>query len=195
MIELTSKQWIFTHHSLHLFLSEQSFKYPDEEHHRPAVPAPSDRPLMGLKTTKNFITTNAVENITSVPKKAEKIYVDTKKGDKHKLETSGLEPIYVKKKVSVGFFGVPVKMSFLLFSFLLGTSSNKYYRVPLLELVFFCFIKIFSEVPEWGKLLLQCKPPTKIQPVCGIYIFLVHGHFWKPHLLSHRPWPFLLEIL
>ncbi|XP_064614205.1 enkurin-like [Liolophura sinensis] len=77
---------------------KQPFKYPDEDHRRPAVPAPSDRPLMGLKTTKNFITTNAVENITSVPKKAEKIYVDTKKGDKHKLDTSGLEPIYIKKK-------------------------------------------------------------------------------------------------
>lgn len=55
---------------------------------------------MGLKTTKNFITTNAVQNVTSVPKLPEKIYVDTKRGDKHSLEPSGLEPYYTNKKVS-----------------------------------------------------------------------------------------------
>lgn len=54
---------------------------------------------MGLKTTKNFITTNAVQNITSVPRRPEKIYVDTKKGDKNYLEPSGMEPVYVHKKV------------------------------------------------------------------------------------------------
>lgn len=56
---------------------------------------------MGLKTTKNFITTNAVQNITSVPKRPEKIYVDTKKGDKNYLEPSGLEPVYLHKKVCI----------------------------------------------------------------------------------------------
>jgi len=56
---------------------------------------------MGLKTTKNFITTNAVQNITSVPKRAEKIYVDTRKGDKNYLEPSGLEPVFIHKKVGI----------------------------------------------------------------------------------------------
>lgn len=74
------------------------FKYPDDERRRAKVPLKDDKPLMGLKTTKNFITTNAVQNITSVPKKPEKIYVDTKKGDKNLLEPSGLEPIYIHKK-------------------------------------------------------------------------------------------------
>ena len=55
---------------------------------------------MGLKTNKNFITTNAVENITSVPKKPEKKFVDTRNGDSHNLIPSGLEPMYVHKKVS-----------------------------------------------------------------------------------------------
>ena len=55
---------------------------------------------MGLKTTKNFITTNAVENITSVPKKPAKKFADTKNGDTHNLIPSGLEPVYVHKKVS-----------------------------------------------------------------------------------------------
>merc|ERR1712243_124205 len=53
---------------------------------------------MGLKTTKDFITTNAVENIMSVPKKPEKNFVDTRGGDKQPLEPSGLEPRYIHKK-------------------------------------------------------------------------------------------------
>lgn len=83
---------------LFVFL-EREFHYPDEERKRPNVPPKQDQPLMGLKTTKNFITTNAVQNITSVPKKPEKIYVDTKKGDKNYLEPSGLEPVFIHKKV------------------------------------------------------------------------------------------------
>lgn len=77
---------------------KSEFKYPDEERRRPKVPPKDDKPLMGLKTTKNFITTNAVQNITSVPKRPEKVYVDTKKGDRNNLEPSGLEPIYIHKK-------------------------------------------------------------------------------------------------
>ena len=81
--------------------SETDFHYPDEERKRPEVPQKQDQPLMGLKTTKNFITTNAVQNITRVPRIPEKIYVDTKKGDKNLLDPSGLEPVYVHKKVSL----------------------------------------------------------------------------------------------
>lgn len=77
---------------------KREFKYPDEERKRPSVPKKQEQPLMGLKTNKNFITTNAVQNITSVPKKPEKIFVDTKKGDKNYLEPSGLEPVYIHKK-------------------------------------------------------------------------------------------------
>jgi hypothetical protein len=65
------------------------------------VPDRKDQPLMGLKSTKNFITTNAVNNITSVPKKPEKKFVDTRRGDQHNLIPSGLEPIFVHKKVGV----------------------------------------------------------------------------------------------
>lgn len=82
-------------------ISEVEFQYPDADRKRPDVPKKDDQPLMGLKTTKNFITTNAVQNITSVPKRPEKIYVDTKKGDKNYLEPSGLEPVYLHKKVIV----------------------------------------------------------------------------------------------
>jgi len=74
------------------------FAYVDADRKRPAVPKKDDLPIMGLKTTKNFITQNAVENIMSVPKKAEKNYVDARSGDKHSLETSGLEPKFIHKK-------------------------------------------------------------------------------------------------
>lgn len=54
---------------------------------------------MGIKSTRNFIVTNAVENITSIPKKAVPKIVDTRGGDAHPLDSSGLVPRYVKKKV------------------------------------------------------------------------------------------------
>ena len=84
----------------HVFsFSGKEFQYPDAERKRPAVPKPDDKPIMGLKTTKNFITQNAVENIMSVTKKPEKNYADTRIGDKHPLDPSGLEPHYIHKKV------------------------------------------------------------------------------------------------
>ena len=54
---------------------------------------------MGLRTTKDYITQNAVENINSVARRPDKTYVDTRRGDKHSLIPSGLEPLYVHKKV------------------------------------------------------------------------------------------------
>ncbi|KAK3741307.1 hypothetical protein RRG08_034352 [Elysia crispata] len=78
--------------------TKETFKYPDEERRRPAVPSKDDTPLMGLKTTKNFICTNAVENITAVPKLPGKKYADTRHGDTHDLVPSGYEPVYVHKK-------------------------------------------------------------------------------------------------
>ncbi|XP_056306807.1 enkurin [Danio aesculapii] len=75
------------------------FKYEDDELHcKPPVPARTDKPLMGLHTNKNFIKTNAVENIMAVPKKPQPAFTDTKKGDKQPLENSGLVPKYIKKK-------------------------------------------------------------------------------------------------
>eukprot|EP00744_Colponema_vietnamica_P000816 GILI01001417.1.p1 GENE.GILI01001417.1~~GILI01001417.1.p1 ORF type:complete len:208 (+),score=65.36 GILI01001417.1:65-688(+) len=36
---------------------------------KPSVPKSSERPLMGLRSTKNFVVSNAVENILAAPKK------------------------------------------------------------------------------------------------------------------------------
>ena len=85
---------------LYYFLLEEgsSFKY-DTEHRKPAVPRRDEMPVHGIRTTKNFITQNAVENIMSVPKQAQKKFMDTKKGDTQNLIPSGLEPTFVHKKV------------------------------------------------------------------------------------------------
>jgi len=74
------------------------FSYGDEERRRPPVPRRDEQPVHGIRTTKNFIKQNAVENILSVPKKPEKLSVDTKKGDKQHLTMAGLEPNYINKK-------------------------------------------------------------------------------------------------
>lgn len=81
-----------------LLLSEKSFKYPDDSSRRPVVPKHTEKPLMGLRSNKNHITSNAVENIMSVPKKPEKKFVDTRGGATHPLDPSGLTPKYVNKK-------------------------------------------------------------------------------------------------
>lgn len=77
---------------------EKPFQYPDSDQRKPPVPRHDDKPVMGLRTNKDFITENAVQNIMSVPKKPVKNYVDTRRGDKHSLIPSGLEPVYLNKK-------------------------------------------------------------------------------------------------
>eukprot|EP00164_Ancoracysta_twista_P004750 GFYU01006434.1.p1 GENE.GFYU01006434.1~~GFYU01006434.1.p1 ORF type:complete len:253 (-),score=115.45 GFYU01006434.1:286-1044(-) len=48
----------------------QKFQYSDKSR-KPQVPNRSEKPIMGLVTTKDFITNNAVENILAVPRKRE----------------------------------------------------------------------------------------------------------------------------
>lgn len=90
---------------------EKEFKLPEKEYvpkksreetpKKPEVPDQTkNRPLLGIKTNKNFISQNAVDTIMAVPKNPEKTMVDTRKGDRFPLETSGLVPLYVKKKVN-----------------------------------------------------------------------------------------------
>ncbi|CAH1237787.1 ENKUR [Branchiostoma lanceolatum] len=92
------KQFLKKHQKEPKLPPKQEFHYPDEDSRRPAVPRKEEKPLMGLQTNKNFITTNAVENIMSVPKKPVAKYVDTPKGATFNLDPSGLNPKYVQKK-------------------------------------------------------------------------------------------------
>merc|ERR1712196_19 len=49
----------------------RKFTYKDTMERKPAVPTRNEKPVMGLVTSKNFITCNAVENILAVPKKTD----------------------------------------------------------------------------------------------------------------------------
>merc|ERR1712100_50626 len=49
----------------------RKFDYHDVTERKPTVPTRSEKPVMGLVTSKNFITCNAVENILAVPKKTD----------------------------------------------------------------------------------------------------------------------------
>ncbi|KAK6492269.1 enkurin-like isoform X2 [Huso huso] len=69
-----------------------------DDQKKPRVPLRTDHPVMGIQTKKNFIKTNAVEMIMSVPKKPQPNYVDTRRGDKQLLDTSGLVPKFTNKK-------------------------------------------------------------------------------------------------
>lgn len=74
------------------------FAYKDnDKEKKPLVPRKTDQPL--IHTQKNFIKNNAMEIITAAPRKPQAICVDTKNGDKQLLQSSGLVPKYVKKKV------------------------------------------------------------------------------------------------
>lgn len=49
----------------------RKFDYPDASTRKPTVPTREEKPVMGLVTSKNFLTCNAVENILAVPKKTD----------------------------------------------------------------------------------------------------------------------------
>ena len=48
----------------------QKFVRPMVRPKKAGPPPPSEKPVMGLQTTKNFLVANAVENILAVPKKS-----------------------------------------------------------------------------------------------------------------------------
>merc|ERR1712178_464449 len=49
----------------------RKFDYTDAKTRKQGVPPRGEKPVMGLVTSKNFITCNAVENILAVPKKTD----------------------------------------------------------------------------------------------------------------------------
>lgn len=78
-------------------LQEITYDFDDMKMRKPPVPRKDEKPLMGIRTNKNFINTNAVENIMSVPKKPVPKFVDTRRGNTSLLDQSGLVPKYSKK--------------------------------------------------------------------------------------------------
>jgi len=71
---------------------------------KPGVPSIRDAPKMGARTEKNFIQTNALDVVMTVPKKPERNVVDDRFGDKFRIDSSGLAPRYVLKKVLIFYF-------------------------------------------------------------------------------------------
>ncbi|XP_032090509.1 enkurin-like [Thamnophis elegans] len=65
---------------------------------KPKLPPQSDRPLMGIHSEKNFVTTNAAEAIMAVAKKPLHACVDQRRGDKFLMDRSGLVQRFIKKK-------------------------------------------------------------------------------------------------
>jgi hypothetical protein len=63
------------------------------------VPSIRDAPKMGARTEKNFVQTNALDVVMTVPKKPERNVVDDRFGDKYPVDPSGLAPKYIFKKV------------------------------------------------------------------------------------------------
>ncbi|CAF2377442.1 unnamed protein product [Rotaria sp. Silwood2] len=77
----------------------------DRSYRKPPVPSIRDVPKMGARTEKNFIQTNALDVVMTVPRKPERNVVDDRFGDKFPVDPSGLAPKYIFKK---NFGEVPV---------------------------------------------------------------------------------------
>jgi hypothetical protein len=84
---------------LNIKAKEASTSNKDRPQRKPGVPSIRDAPKMGARTEKNFIQTNALDVVMTVPKKAERNIVDDRFGDKYPIDPSGLAPKYIFKKV------------------------------------------------------------------------------------------------
>ncbi|XP_067863238.1 enkurin isoform X2 [Heptranchias perlo] len=87
----------------HLLKHSKEQKLPERKPYKVPVEGiktsiPSDKPIMGLHTKKNFVRANVVDVKMSVPRKPVPIYVDTRRGNKNLLEPSGLLPTLLYRK-------------------------------------------------------------------------------------------------
>ncbi|XP_044033006.1 enkurin [Siniperca chuatsi] len=96
-VEVPSPDKYLKKHSKEPILTEKTQCSKESRHtctvRKPAVPARTDNPPMGIHTKRDFIKT-----ATAVPMKPQPTCVDTSKGHKQLLEKSGLLPKYIKKQ-------------------------------------------------------------------------------------------------
>ncbi len=98
---LVSLFLFFSAHRNSFFVLEKETSSNNERPQRkPAVPSIRDAPKMGTRTEKNFVQTNALDVVMTVPKKPERNIVDDRFGDKFPIDPSGLTPKYMFKKVA-----------------------------------------------------------------------------------------------
>ncbi|XP_039623946.1 enkurin-like [Polypterus senegalus] len=97
-VEVPSPQNFLRKHSKEKRLPQKKpFKYADHEKRKPPIPPRPENPLKRSPNKKNFIASNAMEVIKASPKKPPVCFVDSRKGDRHLLETSGI-PKFINKK-------------------------------------------------------------------------------------------------
>ena len=65
---------------------DKTFKYPDVDQRKPRVPPHTERPQLGAKSTRDFVSTNATKNVLTVPKEPCPRYVDRPTGSAFDLE-------------------------------------------------------------------------------------------------------------
>ncbi|XP_067869995.1 enkurin isoform X2 [Heterodontus francisci] len=87
----------------HLLKHSKEQKLPERKPYKVPVEGikssiPSERPIMGHHTKKNFVQGNIVDVKMSVPRKPVPIIVDTRRGNKMLLEPSGLLPTLLYRK-------------------------------------------------------------------------------------------------
>ncbi|CAF3794814.1 unnamed protein product [Adineta steineri] len=75
-------------------IPKDTISYKDRLPRKAPVPNIRDAPKMGARTEKNFVQTNALDVVMTVPKKPERNIVDARHGDKYPIDTSGLTPKY-----------------------------------------------------------------------------------------------------
>jgi hypothetical protein len=85
---------------------------------------------MGTRTEKNFVQTNALDVVMTVPKRPERNIVDDRFGDKFPIDASGLTPKYTLKKVFVflmmNLFSNSVDLEFWRSACLYKNTKNRY---------------------------------------------------------------------
>ena len=91
------------------------------------VPRAHDAPKMAVRSEKNFIQSNALDVVLTVPKRAERKFVDDRFGDTFSLDPSGWTPKYLMKKVPLLVFSSDTSLSLSL-SFFAGFWRSP--RVP-----------------------------------------------------------------
>lgn len=72
------------------------------------LPKQSEMSVVAVRSEVDYIAENALKNIKSVASEAQRNVVDSRKGSKQVLKRSGLEPVFVFKKVWGDCLGVKV---------------------------------------------------------------------------------------
>ncbi|KAJ8396790.1 hypothetical protein AAFF_G00013890 [Aldrovandia affinis] len=97
-VEIPSPDKFLRKHYKEPKLSDKIVPFSEDSLKRMSISTRTDNSWMQTQSKKDFIKSNAIENILTPPRKPRASYAFTKNGDKQLLEPSGLVPKYVNKK-------------------------------------------------------------------------------------------------